>query len=276
MVGRAMVEAALRYAAMGWPVFPCAPRSKVPLFANPHPRHGVQRYRCRGYRDCGRLGHGVLDATTDPDLITGPMWGRCPTANIAVACGRPGPDVIDFDVAAGKPGLVSFARLRAAGLLRGVQALVTTPSGGWHLYFAGSAGGQGNGAVARYGVDFRGTGGYVLAPPSYTAHGRYVLADHRTPTGREVDFAAIRDFLDPPGARRRHPPDRATDHSALVRWLRAQRPGNRNNALYWAACRAIESGAGASALAGLVDAAVGTGLSRREARRTVESAYRTA
>ena len=56
----------------------------------------------------------------------------------------------------------------------------------------------------------------------------------------------------------------------------AQRPGNRNNALYWAACRAIESGAGASALAGLIDAAVGTGLSRREARRTVESAYRTA
>ena len=58
VVGRAMVEAALRYAAMGWPVFPCAPRSKVPLFANPHPRHGVQRYRCRGYRDCGRLGGG--------------------------------------------------------------------------------------------------------------------------------------------------------------------------------------------------------------------------
>src|SRR5256714_958331 len=117
VVGPAMVEAALRYAAMGWPVFPCAPRSKVPLFANPHPRHGVARYRCRGYRDCGRLGHGVLDATTDPDLITGPMWGRCPTANIAVACGRPGPDVIDFDVAAGQPGLARFAPPRAARLL---------------------------------------------------------------------------------------------------------------------------------------------------------------
>ena len=91
MVGRAMVEAALRYAAMGWPVFPCAPRSKVPLFANPHPRHGVQRYRCRGYRDCGRLGHGVLDATTDPDLITGVQPDRRGevTDDLVAAAARP-------------------------------------------------------------------------------------------------------------------------------------------------------------------------------------------
>jgi hypothetical protein len=265
------VAAALRYAAMGWPVFPCAPRSKAPLFANPHPRSGTGRYTCGGYRECGRLGHGVRDATTDPRLIADLMWGRCPAANIGLACGAPGPDVIDFDTAHGKPGLATFARLRTAGLLRGAQAVVTTPSGGWHLYFTGSASEQGNGALARHGVDFRGAGGYVVAPPSVTAHGRYRLLEYREPTGLEVDFAAIRELLDPPVP----PPERYghhADHTALVRWVGGQPAGNRNNALYWAACRAVETGAPPAVLADLVDAAVGTGLSHREAERTVESA----
>jgi hypothetical protein len=252
-------------------VFPCAPRSKAPLLRNPHPPGSPQRRTCVGYRDCGRLGHGVLDATTDRHLITGEMWGRHPRANIGIACGAPGPDVIDVDTAHGKPGLATLERLREAGLLHGVRALVATPSGGRHLYFAGGGTGQGNGADARHGIDFRSSGGYVLAPPSVTAAGGYTVVEWHPESGVEVDFAAIRRFLTPrvPRSGRR---ERDTDFAALVRWVGEQREGNRNNGLFWAACRAVEHGAPDEVLAGLVDAAVDTGLPYDEAERTVESA----
>jgi hypothetical protein len=51
--------------------------------------------------------------------------------------------------------------------------------------------------------------------------------------------------------------------------------GERNRGLFWAACRAVEEGH-AEALDDLVIAAVGTGLSKTEAVRTVASAARTA
>lgn len=60
-------------------------------------------------------------------------------------------------------------------------------------------------------------------------------------------------------------------------WLAAhvarQPEGNRDNALFWAACRAIE--AGARELDPLVDAALETGLPERQARRTIRSAQET-
>ncbi|MDT0166576.1 hypothetical protein Q9R32_13520 [Actinotalea sp. AC32] len=52
-----------------------------------------------------------------------------------------------------------------------------------------------------------------------------------------------------------------------------QPEGNRDNALFWAACRAAE--AGVQDFEPLVAAAVSAGLSEREAARTVLSAHRT-
>jgi hypothetical protein len=60
-------------------------------------------------------------------------------------------------------------------------------------------------------------------------------------------------------------------------WLAAhvarQLEGNRDNALFWAACRAAE--AGTPDLTPLVDAAVSAGLPEVQARRTVRSARDT-
>ena len=67
------VSAALAYASYGWPVFPCQAGSKVPATS-----------------------HGFLDATTDPDQIR-EWWHRRPDANLAIATGSPGPDVLDID-----------------------------------------------------------------------------------------------------------------------------------------------------------------------------------
>jgi hypothetical protein len=52
--------------------------------------------------------------------------------------------------------------------------------------------------------------------------------------------------------------------------------GNRNHALFWAACRAVEGGADPAVFVDLVQAAVSVGLAEVEAQRTVQSAMRKA
>ena len=248
-----LLAAALRYAAAGWPVFPCKPGEKVP--------HGLL------------VPHGVKDASTAVDRITF-WWSRSPLANVAIATGDPGPDVVDLDVTAGKPGRHSYARLRAAGLLEGAELVIATPSGGRHLYYAGT--GQGNGSIPRHGVDFRGRGGYVLAPPSVVDGKPYTVVETVPHTGVLVDFGAVRRVLDPPRPVRTPSLPAQGNHDALVRHVAGLQEGNRNGGLFWAACRAVEGAAGDDVFRALVAAAVTAGLTEREARRTVESARRRA
>src|ERR1700722_901087 len=126
------LHAALRYALAGWPVFPCKRRLKVPAIPAAHP----PQHPCRG--ECGREGHGFHDATTDPDVIRA-WWARYPRANIGIATGAPGPDVLDVDARPDGNGWAALNRLKRAGLLTGARALVRTRSGGLHVYFAGTA-----------------------------------------------------------------------------------------------------------------------------------------
>ena len=99
------LAAALRYAAAGWPVFACQPGSKVPPEGS------------RGFKD----------ATTDPDKI-GWLWRRADAgANVAIATGAPGPDVLDVDIHDGAPGWKSCAELRRAGLVPDAMAEIRTP-----------------------------------------------------------------------------------------------------------------------------------------------------
>jgi len=260
---------ALRYADAGWPVFPC---------------HWTTDAGCSCGQPCGRdagkhplTPHGFKDASADRDVIT-TWWTQWPTANVALATGGQGPDVLDFDVKGDAPGAESLAKLRAAGLLGGANSIITTPTGGWHLYYLGSD--QGNGAIRRHGVDFRSLGGYALAPPS-VIHGKaYTVTDWRSrfdPAARGIDFAAVRRVLDPPPLFAK--PVRTggpSNHDALIRHVTAECvvAGNCNNALFWAACRAAESAAPDQVFRDLVDAAVAGGHPVRGAEKTVASARR--
>lgn len=245
-----LIDAALGYAAAGWPVFPCVTPSKVPLTP-----------------------HGFKDATTEPGRIRA-WWSRWPRANVAVATGAPGPDVLDVDTKDSRDGMDLFDRARRAGLVQGAGAIIRTPSGGLHVWFDGTE--QPGGAVGRHkALELKARGGYVLLPPSYVEDatygyaGQYELIERRDSAG-VVDFAAIRRLLDPPRTEVRRTWPGGRDVGSLARWLAGQGSGNRNKALYWAACRAVESGCGD--LGPLVDAAVGTGLPEYEAERTVQSA----
>lgn len=185
-----MLGQALAHAAAGWPAFPCLPdQGTCPDEA--------RNCKCRCKRPL--TPNGFKDASTDPEQIRA-WWRQWPLANIAIATGAPGPDVLDVDVKPDGAGWPALNRLKRAGLLTGATALVRTPRGGMHVYYSGS--GQRPGSLPRHFVDFRSQGGYVLAPPS-RVHGRpYELLDHRAGTAG-LDWAAVKRLLDPPRRSRR-------------------------------------------------------------------------
>ena len=55
---------------------------------------------------------------------------------MAIATGAPGPDVLDIDRHGEASGFPALRQLKEAGLVGEPQAMVRTPSGGAHLYFA--------------------------------------------------------------------------------------------------------------------------------------------
>lgn len=130
-------EAALAYAGWGWPVFPLKPRSKTPATRN-----------------------GFKDATTNLELID-KWWKRNPDSNIGLPTGV-GFDVIDIDPPEGPP---AFAALLEELEDFHVHGIVATASGGAHYYIKPDHK-RGNKARIRPGIDTRGVGGYVVAPPS--------------------------------------------------------------------------------------------------------------
>ena len=138
-----MANAAIWYAEQGIPVFPLVPGEKRPASRN-----------------------GFKDATTDPEQVH-TWWVDNPGYNIGFPTGHLF-DVIDVD---GPPGYRSLADLRDRDALPPVLARAITARGGTHLYVP--VAGHGNKAGLLPGIDYRGAGGYVVAPPSVsTATGR--------------------------------------------------------------------------------------------------------
>lgn len=132
------------YGRWGWPVFPLGRRSKEPAIPK---RAG---------------GHGFKDATCDHDRIEAWWSGSGFNRNIGLATGHFF-DVIDVDPK--NDGVTSFIGLLERGTLPDVHGIAVTASGGMHLYVKPR--GTGNFAKLRPGIDYRGVGGYVVAPPSW-------------------------------------------------------------------------------------------------------------
>jgi hypothetical protein len=102
---------------------------------------------------------GCLDSSRDYDLVD-EWWNRWPEAGVAIATGSPsGVWVLDVD---GAEGAVSLAELPS--LPETVEARTAR---GHHVYFRMPARDVRNSAGrAGPGLDVRGTGGYVVVPPS--------------------------------------------------------------------------------------------------------------
>lgn len=141
-----LASAALLYAGEGWPVLPCEPRSKRP---------------------CGHLvPRGVKDATIDLAVIR-EWWRREPFANIGLAMGS-GFMVLDLD---GEEGMASLRQLEAErGKLPFTRSVIT--GGGVHFYFFYDPDVKVVSRRIAPGIDVRGPGTYVIAPPSVHENGR--------------------------------------------------------------------------------------------------------
>nr|WP_237323975.1 bifunctional DNA primase/polymerase [Streptomyces sp. MOE7] len=124
------------------------------------------------------------------------------------------------------------------------------------------------------GIDVRGAGGYLVGPGSLTTHGRYVLAPGCASHPAPVPADLLTLLTAPPPSAHRDPVPGAPPQpaAALVRFVRTSPDGQRNARLFWAACRAYESGLGRELTERLTEAACHTGLSEQEARATIASA----
>ncbi|MCR1785909.1 bifunctional DNA primase/polymerase [Nocardioides carbamazepini] len=257
-----LAEVALRYANLGIPVFACVPGGKQPITPN-----------------------GFHDATASTRAVRH-WWARTPDANIGLPTGSmTGVLVVDVDVHGADSGYGGFERSRKAGIAEGWGWLVRTPSGGLHAYYPAARGREQRSWQAPSAhVDFRGDGGYVIAPPSRitvdgapTTYEVIAVAHHRP---QPIDAGQLRQFLEPS---RQQPapsalpalPALGAHPDRLAGWV-AQRPeGGRNAGLFWAACRMAEGGHQYDDAVGLLGNAGRTaGLPDREIETTIRSAYR--
>lgn len=261
VVGLPPQQAALRFAEAGIPIFPCKIAEKRPLTP-----------------------HGFHDATADVAHIRR-WWARWPEANIGMPTGAASRlEVVDIDVHGRVRGFAAFELARREGLADRWHALVKTASGGMHAYYpADPDRPQPSWQSARSGIDFRGEGGYVIVPPSWVmfegnrSSYEFIGAGHGDPV--PVDGTALRQFLDPNPAPATNQPaglQLDVDADRIATWLAMRVEGERNRALYWAACRLAENGVpDQHARDVLGPAAEHAGLRQPEILTTIRSAYRT-
>jgi len=141
-----LLNAALMYADLGYPVFPCQAGEKVPYPGS----------------------HGFKDATTDLEQIEA-WWTEHPKANI----GLPTVSLIVVDIDGADNAWPNDANLDMAP-----GAISQTPRGGCHLIYRMPAGKawRSTASTLAPNVDTRAIGGYIVVPPSATGDGTYTWA----------------------------------------------------------------------------------------------------
>jgi len=143
-----MLTAAIQYAEMGYPVFPCIAGSKKPLTK-----------------------HGFKDATTNIEVIES-FWRKNPKANIGIPTN--GLLVVDID---GEKNPWPKEIEQSEDLACAPLAL--TAGGGRHYIFKQPAGKNWKNTTGKLApkVDTRANGGYIIAPPSVVDGNSYRWAE---------------------------------------------------------------------------------------------------
>ncbi|UCE88118.1 MAG: bifunctional DNA primase/polymerase [Pseudomonadota bacterium] len=200
-----IVDVALRYLERRWSVIPVRPRDKRPLV-----RWQIYQHQCAGDSDVRQ------------------WFGQWPDANVGVVTGAiSGLVVMDVDPKHGGEQSLANLEREHGPLPQTVEC--TTGGGGRHLYFAHPGGVVHNKVGLASGIDIRGDGGYVVAPPSCHASGAaYCWRDGHAPD--ECRAAELPDWLqrELTGSRRR------AGHS-VAHWQQLVREGvgegERNNTI---------------------------------------------
>ncbi len=253
---------ALELAAYGYRVFPCKwlpgkdakgrPLGKVPLTRN-------------GWHDAVTIDPRDGQSACVTEHVIHAWWTRWPKAMVGMVV----PDkVIILDVDPRNGGDIT-----ALGKLPPTYCVLSgRGDGGVHLYYTRPT----LPFEARFtatrlpeGVDLK-HNGYVISPPSlHPDTGKPYVAIERPVVALPNH---LRDLIIRRPVERR--PGNGGTGTGLVDFVGKAIEGNRNNALYWAACTARTEGTLDNLADQLIDAATKNGLSEFEARRTVSSAER--
>ncbi|MFF3377182.1 bifunctional DNA primase/polymerase [Streptomyces sp. NPDC002680] len=278
------LQAALHAIEWGYEVFPLS-ISKTPIIRSPHDKG----HTCQGMHQCGAPGHGVGDASNDPDTVRW-LFDQAPKAvGYGIRCGARLVG-LDLDRKGNVDGVATLNRLAERhGFVVPQTTTVCTPSGGFHLWLAVPGGTIVPNSVGRVGpgIDVRSSRGYLVGPGSIGRAGEYVLhpkVGYIEP--QPIPEQLLRLML-PPAPRQqpqRRPAAMSVNSSTralqgLVNVVLKSSQGNRNDRLFWAAAKAwehVRDGhiAASEVEAELVGAAIQVGLGAGEAMRTVASAGR--
>lgn len=146
--GHNMFDAQLVAKLWGWKVFPANPENKTPLIKD------------------------WKNIASNKETVINRLFAPFPNAMVAVPTGPVnGITVIDFDIRDSYNGVSNFIQ---EGYMIPKTAGAKTPSGGFHLYFdSGDQSIPNSVSKLAIGVDVRGDGGYVIAPPSQSIKGTY-------------------------------------------------------------------------------------------------------
>ena len=202
---------------------------------------------------------------------------RHPGANLAIATGAPGPDVLDVDQhgPAGN-GFAAFARLRAGRAAGRRRRLRPHPQRRPARLLHRHPPAQRPPARQPPGLPVRRRLHPGPALPRSAASPTSCLST--TGGHGTLDWDAVTWLLQPQRHQHQQRPQPRPDpgHAldGLARWVAAQPEGNRNAGLFWAANRALETDPAAD-LSPLAAAARQAGLADPEITRTLESARRT-
>jgi replicative DNA helicase len=155
------LDAALGYARRGWRVIPIPPGRKHP---------GIAAWQREGTTDEQRIRH---------------WWTSAPEHGVGIVTGaESGIWVLDVDVSGDKAGDDTLAELTDGyGALPDTYEVVTG-SGGRHIYFAWPEGQEIRNDAGRRlgpGLDVRGEGGQVLAPPTIHPNGQPYAVEASAP-----------------------------------------------------------------------------------------------
>lgn len=176
---------AVKYAKMGWAIFPLVPGTKSP------------------FKDS----HGSSEATSDLAQVE-VWWDANPDANIGFRPAISGQGLYVFDVDPRNDGHLTLPLLEAEHGPISSPLRVNSPSGGWHLYFSAPQGPKYSSLPGK-GIDGKYNGYAVLPPSKHPDGGRYAWVG--TEPGRSTVIPAIPEWLIVPVVERPERTERAGD-----------------------------------------------------------------
>lgn len=157
-----LLTAALAYAAEGLYVFPMRPGTK-----------GFFSKQSLSVKGKGKAG-GFKVASRDTNVIRN-WWAKWPNANIGISTGPSALVVVDIDIKDDAGGEESWTKLVTEhGVAIGDTRTSVTASGGrqkWYLWRLRTI--RNSASKLAKGIDIRGIGGLVIAPPSRVTVGKH-------------------------------------------------------------------------------------------------------